>query len=137
MKNQNNNFIFREVYLSDMTAVVKMYRERKLQEKAVALELGNNLLAKGAADVDVDFGIPLAIALQASTIVGFANVVPMAGNQTAIITCFNDEAATATFEKNLLLFAESVYQRIFGNAEQAKNISNKTDRLVDWIRLWR
>lgn len=137
MKNQNNNFIFREVYLSDMTAVVKIYRERKVQEKAVALELANSFLAKGSAHVEVDFGIPLAIALHASIIVGFANVVPLAGNQIAIRTYFNDETANTTSEKNLLLFAESVYQRIFGNEEQAKNISNKTDRLVDWIRLWR
>ncbi|WP_286927607.1 hypothetical protein [Flavobacterium sp. UBA4197] len=118
---------FREVYLSDLNAIVQLYRKNQSLKK-VGSAVKNKLAA--------DFGLPIGVAEQDKKIVAYS-VVKLTSSGEAVITVQADtDFKTAGINEQLNSF--SVHLRSNKSLQNNTVVSERAvqqeiDRFIDWL----
>ena len=118
---------FREVYLSDLNAIVQLYRKNQSLKK-VGSAVKNKLAA--------DFGLPIGVAEQDKKIVAYS-VVNLTSSGEAVITVQADtDFETAGINEQLNSF--SAHLRANKSLQNNTVVSDRAvqheiDRFIDWL----
>jgi hypothetical protein len=126
--NDQKDLNFRDVYLSDLSPIISLYRKTAVQHPHIA-----------AADkLDVHFGLPLNVVEQNKKIVAYSFVSISETEQAEVRWRIDQEFKETSLETQLSDFAAKRYQAKAENQtgkdlSDPQSIRNSINRLVDWL----
>lgn len=129
--NDQKDLKFREVYLSDLSPIISLYRKTEVQHPHAAA-------AAAAGKLDTHFGLPLNVVEWNKKIVAYSFVSISETEQAEVKWRIDQEFKETSLETQLSDFAAKRYQATAENPARKnlsdpKSIRNSINRLVDWL----
>lgn len=127
--NNFEDFKLENLYLSELRSVVSLYKQRVNQN--LSREHVNSV-----EQLTIDFGLPLAVLLEAKQVVAYAAAIVNPYHQVEIYCIFFDEIHRHEFQDALIAKAKNNFNQAFEDGEQQLlRLTSAIERLIYWLNL--
>ncbi|WP_437918915.1 hypothetical protein [Sphingobacterium sp. LRF_L2] len=117
----NNGFSIEQVSVAELRGIINLYKERSTED---------NLSKK----VGVDFGLPMAVAIQNKAVIGFAAAAVNKRGMVELSCYLLEDQPDVLLQISLRNFAEKNFHAVFGDDQGTiKKLTMATEDLLTWI----